>query len=50
MTIIEKPYFMRNSEWYYFDDNEFIYKLTEKAPKKAIESYEEYYQLLENTN
>ena len=33
------PYFMTNKEWYYYDE----YKLTDKAPKKAIESYKEYY-------
>ena len=39
----QTPYFMENKEWYYFDEEEFIYKLTEKAPKEAKESYEEFY-------
>ena len=38
-----KPYFMENKEWYYFDEENFCYKLTDKAPKKAIESYKEFY-------
>lgn len=43
MTIFEKPYFMSNEEWYYFDDVEFCYKLTDKAPEKAKKSYAEFY-------
>ena len=39
----EFPYFMENKEWFYFDEDEFRYKLTDKAPKKAKESYEEFY-------
>lgn len=39
----EKPYFMENEDWYYFDEKEWRYKLTDKAPKKAIESYDEFY-------
>lgn len=41
--ILEQPYFMKNKDWYYFDDEEFMYKLTEDAPKKAIDSYNEFY-------
>ena len=43
--LLEKPYFMTNKEWYYVDqeDPEFGYKLTRKAPKKAKESYDEFY-------
>lgn len=37
------PYFMQNKEWYYFDEENFCYKLTDKAPPKAIESYKEFY-------
>lgn len=43
----EKPYFLENEEWYYFDEDEFCYKLTDKAPKKAVDSYNEFYDLLE---
>ena len=38
------PYFMSNKEWYYFDEEDFMYKLTDKAPKEAKESYKEFYQ------
>lgn len=48
---IEKPYFMENEEWYYYDDNdsERGYKLTDKAPEKAVRSYEEFYEELESS-
>lgn len=47
---LEKPKFMENEEWYYKDKENPIYledgtacfRLTEKAPKEAIESYLEY--------
>lgn len=45
--LLKKPYFMKNKDWYYFDLKEFKYKLTEKATKEAIESYKEFYKLLE---
>lgn len=48
MTIPEEPYFMQNKEWFYFDENEFKYKLTEKAPKEAIESYKQFYSSVYN--
>ena len=35
------PYFLENKEWYYHDG--FIYQLTDKAPQKAIDSYNEWY-------
>lgn len=47
---IDKPFFMENKEWYYFDEDEFIYKLTDKAPKEAIESYKEFYKTLNSQN
>ena len=37
------PYFMQNENWYYYDEKEEIFKLTDKATKEAIESYKEYY-------
>ena len=30
---VEKPYFMNNTEWYYFDEKEFKYKLTDNVDK-----------------
>ncbi len=42
----EVPYFMTNSEWYYYDEKEEIFKLTNKATEEAKKSYEEYYKEL----
>lgn len=47
---IPEPYFMTNDKWYYFDEYEFKYKLTDIAPEKAVESYEEFYNQLESTD
>ena len=44
MNSVSKPYFMKNEEWYYYDEKEEEYKLTDKAPIEAIESYEEFYE------
>lgn len=41
---ISVPYFITNKEWYYYDEEEEIYKLTDKATEKAKQSYYEYYQ------
>ena len=40
---IEKPFFMTNKEWFYFDEDEMKYVLTEKANEKAKKSYKEFY-------
>ena len=45
---IPKPYFMENENWFYYDEEKEIYKLTKEAPKEAIESYKEFYELLNN--
>ena len=37
------PYFMGNKDWYYYDEEEEIYKLTDKATEKARQSYIEAY-------
>ena len=39
---IPEPYV----EWFYFDEDEWCYKLTEEAPKKAKRSCEEFYEKL----
>lgn len=39
-----RPCFLDNEEWYYYDEKEEIYKLTDKAPKKAIISYYKFYE------
>lgn len=47
---VDKPYFMENSEWFYFDEKDFRYKLTDKASEKAVRSYEEFYSRIEPRN
>ena len=39
----EKPVFMSNKEWFYFDEDKMQYFLTEKATEKAKKSYKEFY-------
>lgn len=43
---LEKPYFMENEDWYRFDEKEFKYVLTDVAPKKAVDSYNDFYKHL----
>ena len=38
----DMPYFMSDEKWYKFDFDKRIFVLTEEAPEKAKESYEEY--------
>lgn len=38
-----EPYFISNKDWYYFDEEEFCYKLKKGAPQAAVKSYEEFY-------
>ena len=45
---IEEPYFMKNPEWFYFDETQFKYVLTDKATEKAKKSYEDYYENLDD--
>lgn len=44
--VAERPYFMQNEEWYYYDYDEIKYKLTDKATKEAKDSYKEFYKLV----
>lgn len=48
MTLPE-PYFLKNKEWFYFDEEEWKYKLTDKATAEAIKSYDEFYKLVESS-
>ena len=41
------PYFLTNKDWYYYDMNTGRYKLTDKATKEAIDSYNKYYEELD---
>lgn len=43
MTTLKEPYFMTNEAWYEFDEQAWKYVLTDKAPQKAIDSYNEFY-------
>lgn len=43
--ISEMPYFLTNEDWFYYDKEEKIYRLTDKATKKARESYEKFYKV-----
>ena len=47
MTVNGKPYFMENEEWYTFDEINFKYVLTDKAPQEAVDSYNEFYKGIE---
>lgn len=47
MLKAKTPYFLTNKEWYYYDIETGRYKLTDKAPKKAKESYKKYYEELD---
>lgn len=50
MLKADTPYFLINKEWYYYDMDTGHYKLTDKAPQKAIDSYNKFYGELENEN
>lgn len=49
MIPAKPPFFLKNKNWYIFNEKECRYELTKKAPKEAIESYEKFYKDLENT-
>lgn len=44
MMPTEKPYFLRNKEWFEFDLEKGIAVLTDKAPREAVDSYNKYYE------
>lgn len=43
---IPEPFFIKNEEWFVFNEEECRYDLTDKAPKDAVESYNEFYEKL----
>ena len=49
MAEIEQPFFMTNDEWWTFNYEQGKIELTSKAPPKAIDSYNDYYKLWEET-
>ena len=46
-TRSNKPYFMTNSKWYYFDESTYRFYLYEDAPLEAIKSYKRFYSIHE---
>lgn len=56
MEFAKEPYFMTNPEWYEqvdifkdgFPEDDRGYRLTDKAPQEAIDSYNEFYGLIES--
>lgn len=46
MIDLSDVYFFKNKDWYYFDKEKHKLFLTDKAPKEAIESYNEFYEKL----
>ena len=47
--MMDMPYFLENEEWYTEHTDErgrLKFKLTDKAPQKAVDSYNEYYEEL----
>lgn len=47
---IERPYFMSDKSWYFYNDKTERFELTNKATKEAIKSYNEFYELVDNNN
>lgn len=41
--INEEPLFLSDPEWYYYDEDEMMYKLTDKATPEARASYTLFY-------
>lgn len=46
MALQKTPYFMKNKEWYTYNEEKHIYELTDKAPQEAINSYNDFYKKL----
>ena len=42
--MVDRPYFMSNKDWYEFDFKTRRFILSEKAPKEAEKSLNEYYK------
>lgn len=42
--VLDEPYFMMNTEWYYYDYKTEKYILTDSAPREAVESYKTFYE------
>lgn len=44
--MIKRPYYLENKEWYTYDEELRRDVLTDKAPQEAIDSYYEFYNIL----
>lgn len=44
---LTKPYFLKNKNWFYYDEEEMKYKLKKDAPAEAIKSYNDYYRQID---
>ena len=46
MKMMDEPLFMTNKDWYYYDEDECILKLTEQGLKneEVVKSYNEFYE------
>jgi hypothetical protein len=49
MKIMDEPLFMTDNDWYYYDEDECILKLTEQGLKneEVVKSYKEFYEELD---
>lgn len=47
MTFSKEYDFMKNEKWFYYDEINEIFKLTDLAPDAVKPSYEEYLQMIE---
>lgn len=50
MSEIAKPFFMTNEDWFEYDEEKGKFILTSKAPAKAVESYEQFYEEQQRLN
>lgn len=44
--VAEKPYFMKNKNWFFFDYKKFKFVLTNDAPPEAVDSYNKFYEAM----
>lgn len=45
---MKEPFFMKNPEWYTFNEEKCKLELTEQAPQEAIDSYIKFYAFLDS--
>ena len=41
----DRPYFMKNKEWYFFDYKKRVFVCTDKAPNEAKQSLVDFYKV-----